>query len=166
VIDETRYVLGPLAKQRPPSLQWIATLEGGFARLYVTLAIPAGLYRMNDPVASMTLNFGVLGRITTLNDRGKEGILGIETGVLGASLIPQRDNQATAFPRTLLTLLGMGVRVEVGEGAAVGVHLWGAYEFRKEYDYTPEGGTSSKKASHWSLIFGPSISIGSVGTNL
>jgi hypothetical protein len=166
VIDETRYVLGPLAKQRPPSLQWIATLEGGFARLYVTLAIPAGLYRMNDPVASMTLNFGVLGRITTLNDRGKEGILGIETGVLGASLIPQRDNQATAFPRTLLTLLGMGIRVEVGEGAAVGVHLWGAYEFRKEYDYIPEGGTSSKKASHWSLIFGPSISIGSVGTNL
>ena len=166
VIDEARYILGPLAKQRPPQIQWTATLEGGFARLYVTLAIPAGLYRMNEPVASMSLNFGVLGRLTTLNRRGKEGVLGIETGLLGASLIPQRENNAPAFPRTLAMLLGLGLRVEVGESAAVGVHLWGAYEFRKEYSYTPEGATSPLNASHWSLIFGPSISIGSVGTNL
>jgi len=166
VIDEARYLLGPLAKQRPPQIQWTATLEGGFARLYVTLAIPAGLYRMNEPVASMSLNFGVLGRLTTLNRRGKEGVLGIETGLLGASLIPQRDNNAPAFPRTLAMLLGLGLRVEVGESAAVGVHLWGAYEFRNEYSYTPEGASTPVNASHWSLIFGPSISIGSVGTNL
>jgi hypothetical protein len=166
VIDEARYLLGPLAKQRPPQIQWTATLEGGFARLYVTLAIPAGLYRMNDPVASMSLNFGVLGRLTTLNRRGKEGVLGIETGLLGVSLIPQRENNAPAFPRTLAAILGIGLRVEVGEGAAVGVHLWGAYEFRKEYSYTREGDTSPMNASHWSLVFGPSISIGSVGTNL
>jgi hypothetical protein len=43
--------------------------------------------------------------------------------------------------------------------------LWGAYEFRSEYWYTPASG-GTRKATHWSLLFGPSISIGNVGTNL
>jgi hypothetical protein len=166
VVDETRYVLGATGKQAPPSAQWTATLEGGRARLYVSLSIPAGLYRINAPAASMTLNFGVLGRITWLNRQGKEGLLGLETGVLGASLIPQQQNNSPAFPPTLVTLLGLGLRVEVGQGAAVGVHLWGAYEFRSEYSYTPAGAASPRTATHWSLLFGPSISIGNVGTNL
>jgi hypothetical protein len=165
VVDETRYVLGPSAKQSPPSVQWSATVEGGRTRLYVSLSIPAGLYRINEPAASMTLNFGVLGRITWLNRQGKEGLLGLETGVLGASLIPQQIEGNPAFPPTLVTLLGLGLRVEVGQGAAVGVHLWGAYEFRSRYQYTGGDGTS-RMASHWSLLFGPSISIGNVGTNL
>jgi hypothetical protein len=166
VVDETRYVLGPTAKQAPPSAQWSAIVEGGRARLHVSLSIPAGLYRINEPAASMTLNFGVLARITWLTRQGKEGLLGLETGVLGASLIPQEYNNNPAFPPTLVTLLGAGLRVEVGQGAAVGVHLWGAYEFRSEYSFTPEGDTSPRKASHWSLLFGPSISIGNFGTNL
>jgi hypothetical protein len=165
VVDETRYVLGPSAKQSPPSVQWSATVEGGRTRLYVSLSIPAGLYRINEPAASLTLNFGVLGRITWLSREGKEGLLGLETGVLGASLIPQQIEGNPAFPPTLVTLLGLGLRVEVGQGAAVGVHLWGAYEFRSRYQYTGGDG-SSHVASHWSLLFGPSISIGNVGTNL
>ena len=164
VADEARYVLSPASKQGPPSVQWSATLEGGWARLFVSLTIPAGLYRMNEPVASMTLNFGVLGRLTWLDRQGKEGLLGLELGVLGASLIPQQDNGNAAFPRTLATLMGLGLRVDIGQGAAVGMHLWGAYEFRNEYSYTPEGGTA-RNATHWSLIFGPSLSIGNVGTN-
>jgi hypothetical protein len=166
ILDESRYVLGTSQKQTPPSIQWSATVEGGRMRLYVSLAVPAGLYRMNEPVASMTLNFGVLGRITWLDRQGKEGLLGLETGVLGASLIPQQDNGNPAFPRTLMTLLGIGLRVEVGQGAAVGVHLWGAYEFRNQYSYTPQNDTVARNATHWSLLFGPSISIGNVGTNL
>jgi hypothetical protein len=166
VIDETRYVLGPTAKQAPPGAQWSAVVEGGRARLHVTLSIPAGLYRINEPAASLTLNFGVLGRITWLTRQGKEGLLGLETGVLGASLIPQQYNNNPAFPPTLVTLFGLGLRVEVGQGAAVGVHLWGAYEFRNEYSFTPQGAASPRNASHWSLLFGPSISIGNVGTNL
>jgi hypothetical protein len=113
------------------------------------------------------LNFGVLGRLTWLDGHGKEGLLGLETGVLAASLIPQQDsNGNTPFPRTLDTLLGVGLRVEIGQGAAVGVHLWGAYEFRSEYPYSPLDGSAQRNATHWSLIFGPSISIGNVGTNL
>jgi hypothetical protein len=160
VVDETRYVLGQSAKQSPPSAQWSATVEGGLVRLYVSLSIPAGLYRINDPAASLTLNFGVLGRLTWLDRNGKEGLFGLETGVLGASLIPQQYNGSPAYPPTLVTLLGLGVRVEVGQGAAVGVHLWGAYEFRSEYTF------NDQTASHWSILFGPSISIGNVGTNL
>lgn len=166
VVDESRYVLGPGGKQAPPSAQWSATVEGGRARLYVSLSIPAGLYRINEPAASMTLNFGVLGRITWLDRQGKEGLLGLETGVLGASLIPQQYNNSPAFPPTLVTLLGLGLRVEVGQGAAVGVHLWGAYEFRSAYAYTPPDASGPRNATHWSLLFGPSISIGNVGTNL
>lgn len=162
VVDESRYVLSAKGKQTPPSQQWSATVEGGRLRLYVSLNVPAGLYRINAPAASMTLNFGVLGRFTWLDRQGKEGLLGIETGVLGASLIPQQYNDSPAFPPTLVTLLGIGVRVNVGQGAAVGVHLWGAYEFRSQYVY----GTDNRIATHWSLLFGPSISIGNVGTNL
>jgi hypothetical protein len=162
VVDEARYVLGAQGRQTPPSLQWSATVEGGRARLYVSLNVPAGLYRINEPAASLTLNFGVLGRLTWLDGQGKEGLIGLETGVLGASLIPQQYNDSPAFPPTLVTLLGFGLRVEIGQGAAVGVHLWGAYEFRSRYTY----GTDNRVATHWSLLFGPSISIGNVGTNL
>ncbi len=168
VADEARYVLSALSKQGPPSVQWSAILEGGWVRLSVSLTIPAGLYRMNDPVASMTLNFGVLGRLTWLDRQGKEGLFGLELGVLGASLIPQQDNGNAAFPRTLETLAGVGLRVDIGQGAAVGVHLWGAYEFRNEYAYAPDPNSPTvfRNATHWSLIFGPSLSIGNVGTNL
>jgi hypothetical protein len=162
VVDESRYVLGTHGKQTPPSQQWSATVEGGRLRLYVSLNVPAGLYRINAPAASLTLNFGVLGRLTWLDRHGKEGLLGLETGVLGASLIPQQYINSSPFPPTLVTLLGVGVRVEIGQGAAVGVHLWGAYEFRSEYFY----GDNNSRATHWSLLFGPSISIGNVGTNL
>lgn len=162
VVDESRYVLGTHGKQTPPSQQWTATVEGGRLRLYVSLNVPAGLYRINEPAASLTLNFGVLGRLTWLDRHGKEGLLGLETGVLGASLIPQQYNNSPAFPPTLVTLLGLGLRVEIGQGAAVGVHLWGAYEFRSGYVY----GDDHRTATHWSLLFGPSISIGNVGTNL
>jgi hypothetical protein len=165
VSDDTRYVRDTSGKQEPPSAQWSATIEGGHVRLYVSLNIPAGLYRINEPAASMTLNFGVLGRLTWLNRQGKEGLLGLETGVLGASLIPQQYNNTLPFPPTLVTLLGVGLRVEIGQGAAVGVHLWGAYEFRSAYAYTTSSG-DSRDATHWSLLFGPSISIGNIGTNL
>lgn len=169
VVDENRYVLGSTGKQGPPSTQWSAIVEGGRVRLFVSLNVPAGLYRINEPAASLTLNFGVIGRLTWLSSQGKEGLLGLETGVLGASLIPQQYNGNPAFPPTLLTLLGVGLRVEIGPSAAVGVHLWGAYEFRNEYRYSSDPANQAalqRTAGHWSLLFGPSISIGNVGTNL
>jgi hypothetical protein len=167
VIDDTRYVLSTAARQTLPSIQWSATVEGGRFRLYATVAIPAGLYRMNEPTGQLTLNFGVLTRLTWLDSRGKEGLLGLELGLMGVGLIPQATSVADV-PRTLATVAGTGLRIELGAGAAVGVHLWGAYEFRNEYSYLarPNDPTSSTRAPRWALYFGPSISIGNAGTNL
>jgi len=167
IVDETRYVLSPGARQSPPAIQWSATVEGGWARLYATVAIPAGLYRMNQPTGQLTLNFGVLSRLTWLDRHGKEGLLGVELGLMGVGLIPQRQGIADV-PRTMAAVAGVGLRINLGAGAAVGVHLWGAYEFRNDYTYlaTPGDAASAKKASHWALFFGPSIAIGNAGTNL
>jgi hypothetical protein len=167
VVDETRYVLSPTARQALPSLQWSATIEGGWVRLYATVAIPAGLYRMNEPTGQLTLNFGVLSRLTSLDRHGKEGLFGLELGLMGVGLIPQRSSTSD-IPRTLAAVAGAGLRIDLGAGAAVGVHLWGAYEFRNEYSYLsrPNDMTSATRASHWALFFGPSIAIGNAGTNL
>jgi len=167
VVDETRYVLSPTARQALPSVQWSATIEGGWVRLYATVAIPAGLYRMNEPTGQLTLNFGVLSRLTWLDRHGKEGLFGLELGLMGVGLIPQRSSTADV-PRTLAGVAGAGLRIDLGAGAAVGVHLWGAYEFRNEYSYLSRPGdmASATRAPHWALFFGPSIAIGNAGTNL
>lgn len=172
VIDETRYVLSPTARKALPSTQWSATIEGGHARLYATLAIPAGLYRMNEPTGQLTLNFGVLSRITWLNRDGKEGVLGAELGLMGVGLIQRPGGSVIKDqPPTLAAITGFGFRLPLGSGAAVGVHVWGSREFRRAYTYGPDpkvpiGPGNEKTASRWAFYFGPSISIGEAGTNL
>jgi hypothetical protein len=168
VLDETRYVLSPTARQALPSVQWSATIEGGWARLYATVAIPAGLYRMNEPTGQLTLNFGVLSRLTWLDRRGKEGLLGLELGFMGMGLIPQKQSTGNV-PRSLAAVLGLGLRIDLGAGAGVGVHLWGGYEFRDAYYYDLRDANdpaSGRAAPHWAVYFGPSITIGNAGTNL
>jgi hypothetical protein len=166
VLDESRYALSPTGRQGLPSVQWPLVVEGGRLRLYATAAIPAGLYRMNKPTGQLTLNFGVLSRITWLNDQGKEGLLGAELGLMGMGLI-QRPG-AIDYPPTLGAVAGAGIRVSLGAGAAVGVHVWAAYEFRDDFDYFPDPGNQSdrRRARKLAFIFGPSISIGNVGANL
>ena len=110
-------------------MQWPLAIEGGRLRLYATAAIPAGLYRINKPTGQLTLNFGVLSRITWLDDRGKEGLLGAELGLMGMGLI-QRPG-AIDYPPTIGAVARLGIRVPLGGGAAVGVHVWAAYEFRE-----------------------------------
>ena len=132
--------------------------------MYATVAIPSGLFRINDPQGQLRMNFGVLSRLTWLNGRGQEGLLGVELGVMGLGLISTKQDLAD-YPLTLAAVAGVGLRLPLGQGAAVGVHVWGAYEFRDTFFYTDADG-SRKAAPNWALIFGPSISIGNVGTNL
>jgi hypothetical protein len=84
---------------------------------------------------------------------------------MGMGLI-QRPG-AIEYPPTIGAVAGLGIRVSLGGGAAVGVHVWGAYEFRDHFnDYPgPDPGTQ-RRAPKLAFIFGPSISIGNVGTNL
>jgi hypothetical protein len=160
VVDETRYTLGPLARSGIPSVQWTAIVEGGHARLYATIDIPAGLYRLNAPSGQLTLNFGILSRLVALNKLGKESLLGLELGLMGMSLVQPASE--TQYPRTLGIVGGLGLRVPLGSGAAVAVHAWAVYELRAAY----RAPGSDKDASHFGVVIGPSISVGNVGANL
>jgi hypothetical protein len=168
VIDESRYVVSSAAPAKPGVLaaQWSAIVDGGRFRLYATATIPAGLYRVNQPSGQLTLNFGVLSRLTTLDRQGKEGLLGLELGVMGLGLAPQRTN--IEFPATLAIVSGLGIRVPLGQGATLGIQGWFAYEFRDGpiYMLNPDGSRNEVSAGSWSFIFGPSISFGNVGLNL
>ena len=71
------------------------------------------------------------------------------------------------FPRTLAVLAGIGVSVPIGNRgepsqASVNLHAWVAYELRDEYHLDPMN-PASPLASHWSFLFGPSITFGNVG---
>ena len=163
VIDETRYTLGPLTSDGLPAVQWSVTIEGSRARLYGTISIPAGLYRMTSPTGQLTLNFGVLSRIVKLDRRGKESLLGLELGLMGMGLLQPANT--TPYPATLGAVGGVGIRLPFGNGdAAIAIHMWGVYEFRGRY--APDPNSPNADASHWALIFGPSVSIGNVGANL
>jgi hypothetical protein len=160
VLDETHYTLGPLTSDGLPAVQWSVTIEGGRARLYGTVSIPAGLYRMTSPAGQLTLNFGVLSRIVKLDRRGKESLLGLELGLIGMGLLQPANT--TPYPATLGAVGGVGIRLPLGNGdAAIAVHMWGVYEFRGRYPTS-----TGADASHWALVFGPSVSFGNVGANL
>jgi hypothetical protein len=143
-----------------PAAQWSVIVGQGHLRFYATAAIPTGLFRITPPSDVLTLNFGALSRLTWLNREGQEGLLGLELGAMGIGLAATPD-----FPRTLAILGGLGVGVPIGNRgetsqASVNLHAWIAYELRK--DFPPSG----PPASHWSFLFGPSITIGNIGTNL
>ena len=137
----------------------------GRIRFYATATIPTGLFRITAPSDVLTLNFGALSRLTWLDREGQEGLLGLEFGALGIGLAA-----TPGFPRTLAVLTGLGVGVPIGNRgekteASVNLHAWLAYELRDDYHLTP-GHPESPLASHLSFLFGPSITIGNVGTNL
>jgi hypothetical protein len=58
--------------------------------------------------------------------------------------------------------------VPLGQGAAIGIQGWVAYEFRSGpiKVMNSDGTTTNQSAGPWSFIFGPSISFGNVGLNL
>jgi hypothetical protein len=171
VADESRYLLSGASRRAAlPAVQWSATVEGSRLRLYATATIPSGLYRLNAPTGQLSLNFGLLSRLTLLDALGKEGLLGLELGVMGVGLV-QTGGTLNDFPPTLATVAGLGVRIPLGGGpvggqAALSLHLWGAYEFRDPYYLKLPDGTRGAEVGRWALIFGPSISIGNIGTNL
>ena len=163
-IDEA-HDLGGDARTNVPAAQWAVVVGEGHLRFYATATIPTGLFRITAPSDVLTLNFGALSRLTWLNRDGQEGLLGLEFGALGIGLAA-----TPGFPRTLAVLGGIGVAVPIGNRgeptqASVNLHAWVAYELRDDYHLTA-GDATSPLASHLSFLFGPSITIGNVGTNL
>jgi hypothetical protein len=168
VIDEDHDVGGSDLHVNLPAAQWAVVAGQARLRFYATAAIPTGLFRITAPSDVLTLNFGALSRLTWLDHQGHEGLVGLELGALGIGLAATPD-----FPRTLAMLGGLGVAVPIGNRgetsqASVNLHAWVAYELRNPYKYAPDPAnpTNVRYASHWSFLFGPSITIGNVGLDL
>jgi hypothetical protein len=162
VADEAHYIGADQIRTGAPAGQWSLVLGTGRARLYGTTTIPTGLYRFGDKHHSgvLSLNFGVISRLTWLDPEGKEGFLGAEAGVLVIGLANSQSSTGESLTQ-IGAVIGLGVAVPIANrGAAtqasINLHAW------FEADLTG----NNYDASRYAFIFGPSISIGNVGTNL
>lgn len=171
VIDETQYA-GRSNRLDLPSAQWTVVTENARFRFYATAAIPTSLYRFsNDPqdlgTGPLALNFGVLSRLTWLDSDGHEALIGLEAGVMGMGLATEKDRQLAA-------VAGFGISIPLGNAnqptqASVNIHFWGAYTIgERQGALTNDAGqvTGHVTLSPWAFVFGPSITIGNVGTFL
>lgn len=162
VADENHYIGASEIRTGAPAAQWSAILGTGRLRLYGTTAIPTGLYRFGDSNHSglLSLNFGVLSRLTWLDKEGKEGFLGAEAGILVAGLANSRSETGQSLTQ-VGAVIGIGVSVPIANRSAVtqasiNVHAWFETDLSRDLDGT----------QRFAFVFGPSITIGNVGTNL
>ncbi len=164
--DEAHYIGASDIKTGAPAAQWSAVMGTGHARLYGTTTIPTGLYRLStrDYSGLLSLNFGVISRLTWLDSEGHEGFLGLEGGilVLGLASPPITATGKPTEPE-VGAVLGLGLSVPIANRstvtqASVNLHAW------LEADLTHPSGAST--ASRYAVIVGPSISFGNVGVNL
>ena len=162
--DEAHYVGALEIKTGAPEVKWTAIMGTGRARLYATTAIPTGLYRFSDDAHSgvLSLNFGIVSRLTWLSKDGHEGFLGLEAGIMAIGLA--NDKSSTGQSLTQIGAIGgLGVSVPIANRstptqASINLHAW--------YEVDISHNAADSQASRTAIIFGPSISIGNIGTNL
>lgn len=162
VADEAHYLGALDIATGAPMVQWSVIFGTGRLRLYATTAIPTGLYRFGDSHSSgaLALNFGVISRLTWLDSEGHEGLVGVEAGVMAFGL----TGDVTASGNTLTQVggvIGFGLSIPIANAgqatqASINLHAW--FEQR----LTDGGGDGHD--SPQAIIFGPSISVGNVGT--
>lgn len=161
--DESHYV-GADSETGVPSAQWSMVMGTSHARLYATTAIPTGLYRLSDRPHSgvLTLNFGVLTRLTWLDADGREGFLGLEAGVMGIGLAHDVSSSGESLTQ-VAAVTGIGLSVPIANRSlatetSIALHTWFEYEVSRAW--------GSQAGSPYGFVFGPSITFGNVGTNL
>lgn len=172
VVDESSYPGGPSAALNLPAAQWSVVAENASFRFYATAALPTALYRFSDDPQDLgsgplALNFGVLSRLTWLDSNGREGLVGLEAGTMGMGLATEQERQ-------LAIVGGLGISIPLGNlhqptQAAVNVHGWGAYTLGTRYGKLEDNQgqvTGRVRLNPWAFVFGPSITIGNVGTFL
>ncbi len=172
VVEESRYLVGHGARYRLPSAQWSVVTEDADLKFYATATIPSGLFRFSDDpqdlgTGPLALNFGVLSRLTWLNSDGSEGLIGLESGVMGMGLATEKNRQ-------LAVVGGIGIGVPLGNvnqptQASLNIHAWAAYSLGdREGQLTNPDGTpaGSVELNPWAFVFGPSITIGSIAALL
>jgi len=166
VADEAHYLGALEIITDEPAVQWSVAFPGGHVRLYATTVIPTGLYRFgvgehgSTSSGPLTISVGALSRLTWLDRSGKEGLLAVEAGVLALGLA---GDIAPATGRPLFQIgavVGLGLSLPIANAggpaqAAINLHVW------LEQLLSGSGG---RNLSEQAIIFGPSISLGNVGT--
>lgn len=162
--DEAHYVGALEIPTGAPAVQWTMVLGTGRARLYAMTAIPTGLYRFGDDEHSglLSLNFGIVSRLTWLDSEGREGLLGLEAGVMAFGLTDSKSTTGRSLTQ-LGAVAGVGLSMPISSrssaaAAAINLHGW------LEMDITSQD--EAQRDNRFAFIFGPSISIGNVGANL
>lgn len=158
--DEAHYVGALEIPTGAPAVQWTIVLATGHARLYATTAIPTGLYRFgNDKEHSgvLSLNFGIVSRLTWLDGDGHEGLVGLEAGIMAFGLTNSDKNLTQVG-----AVGGLGLSIPIANrstptAAAINLHGWVEMNISSD---------EAAKDQRFAFIFGPSISIGNIGTNL
>jgi hypothetical protein len=153
----------PYGAKEEPSVEWSIIFGTGHWRLYGTTAIPTGLYRFSDRLDSgiLTLSLGVLMRATWLDSEGHEGFLGFEAGMMTEGLPASQANNGSSLT-AVATVTGLGLSVPIANRSlatetSINLHAWFEYEVSRDI--------AGQAGSPFGFVFGPSISIGNVGTN-
>jgi hypothetical protein len=163
-VDDARGAAAGDASKDEPAAQWSVVAGEGSARIYATTAIPTGLYRVADRNHSgiLSLNLGVIARLTWLDSEGHGGFLGVEGGVMGVGLANDVDASNHSLTQ-VATVFGAGLSVPIANRSlatetSINLHAWAEYEVSRAL--------GSEPGNPFGFVFGPSISIGNVGTNL
>jgi hypothetical protein len=158
--DEGHYLGATELVDGTPELKWSIIFGTGHVRLYATSTIPTGLYRFGgeDHSGPLSLNLGIVSRLTWLDSEGHEGFLGLEGGLVAFGLTNDESTTGESLTHVgVVTGLGIGVPVANRSSpaeASINLHGW------LEHDISHDSG------SGLAFVFGPSISIGNVGANL
>jgi hypothetical protein len=172
IVDETQYLRDGGERLEVPAATFSVVFENTRMRFYATVAIPTSLFRFsNEPNGAgngaLTLNLGVLSRLTWVTRDGSDGLFGLEAGVMGMGLASQNTRQ-------LNLVAGVGMAVPLGNTrqisqAAINLHAWVAYRPGRDttptYDALGNPGPAVE-LSNWSFVFGPSVTFGNVGLDL
>jgi len=154
---------GDRADKQAPQTQWSVVTGTSRGRLYGTTAIPTGLFRVADEGHSgiLTLSVGAILRAVLLSRDGTAFPLGVEAGVMWLGIAGDTPPQA-ASGGEVAVVAGLGVAVPIANAThasqtAISVHAWVEYEVSRTI--------LNQQGSPLGFVFGPSISIGDVGTN-
>jgi hypothetical protein len=175
VIDEWIYGNGTDTRRSLdlPTSQWSVVTEDANFKFYATATIPASLYRFSSDRQELgngplSLNFGVLSRLTWLDANGHEGLLGVELGMMAMGLATDRSRQLAAVG-------GLGIAIPLSNAnsatqAAVNIHAWLSYTFGRQrgtlLDAAGNPTNMQIDLNNWAFVFGPSITVGSLGALL
>ncbi len=136
-------------------------------RLYGSATIPTGLYRLTSGPDAGVVAFsaGALLRLAMLDREGREFPFDLEMGLFGTNLAAPPPTAGVPAPSANLSIVtGFGLTVPILNAnqptqASVGIHAW--FEYAPTLVPIP----AQHYAQQFAFIFGPSVSIGDIGTN-